>query len=87
MHHRAARRIKGHVLMCGLALMVMRELERRSGRTLADIQRVVGRVRSVEVQQGRTVFWQREEWSDEALAVLASVGAGPGPATWGARRV
>lgn len=87
MHHRADRRIRGHILMCGLALMLLRELERRAGRPLDDIHRAVGRVRTVEVQQGRTVFWQREEWSGAALEVLAAVGADEGPRTWGARRV
>jgi len=87
MHHRADRRIRGHVLMCGLALMVLRELERRSGMRFDAIHRAVGRTRAVQVQQGRTVFWQREEWSDDAQAVLQAVGAEEGPVTWGARRV
>lgn len=87
MHHRATRRIQAHVLMCGLALMVMRELERRTGLSLTDLQRAVGRVRAVQVQQGRTVFWQREEWSPEGREVLTALGIPDGPRTWGAKRV
>ena len=55
--------------------------------TLAAVTRAVGRVRAVQMQQGQTRFWQREEWSDEALTVLEAVGAAPGPRTWGAERV
>jgi hypothetical protein len=87
MHHRATRRIHAHVLMCGLALMVMRELERRAGVPLSTVQRVVGRARAMQVRQGRTVFWQREEWSDEAKALLKTLGVSEGPRTWGAKRV
>lgn len=87
MHHRKDRRIRGHVLMCGLALAVMRELERQTGQTLKSLQRIMGRTRAMQVQQGKTVFWQREEWSDEASAVLQALGIQPGPRTWGARRV
>lgn len=87
MHHRADRRIRGHVLMCGLALMMLRELERRTERSFQDVQKAVGRVRAVQVQQGRTVFWQREQWTEEAKSVLEAVGAAPGPVMWGAHRV
>ncbi len=87
MHHRAGRRIRGHVLMCGLALMVARELERRSGMSLDDVRRAVGRVRAVQIQQGRTRYWQREEWDAEAERVLDALGVKPGPRSWGAERV
>lgn len=87
MHHRKDKRIRGHVSMCGLALAVMRELERRTGRTLEELGKIVGRTRAMQVQGGKTVFWQREEWSAEAVAVLKAVGAQVGPATWGAQKV
>lgn len=87
MHHRASRRIKAHILMCTLSLMVLREVERTTGLTLEEVQRRVGRVRVTRMQQGRTQFWQREEWSDEARRVLEAVGAKAGPRTWGAERV
>lgn len=87
MHHRKDKRIRAHVLMCGLALAVMRELERRTGHTLEELHKIIGRTRAMKVQRGQTEFWQREEWSSEAIAVLEAVGAPQGPATWGARRV
>src|SRR5690606_5615156 len=65
MHHRASRRIKAHIVMCSLALMVLRELERRTGETFTEVHRTLSRVRVMRVQQVRTSFWQREEWTDE----------------------
>lgn len=87
MHHRASRRIKAHMLMCGLALMVVRELERRSGETLKTLREVFGGVRAVQMQQGNTRFWQREEWSSHAAEILDRLGVDAGPVTWGAERV
>lgn len=84
MHHRASRRIQAHVLVCSLALMVLRELERRTGETFATVQRTLSRVRVLRMQQGRTTFWQREEWGDEAAAMLQQCGVAEGARTWGA---
>lgn len=84
MHHRASRRIQAHVLLCSLALMVLRELERRTGETFATVQRTLSRVRVLRMQQGRTTFWQREEWGDEAAAMLQQCGVAQGARTWGA---
>lgn len=49
MHHRAARRIHAHVLVCSMALMVLRELERRTGRTFDDIRKVFRRVHATQL--------------------------------------
>lgn len=87
MHHRAARRIRAHVLMCGLALACLQELEHRTGRTFADLQRVFGQVQAVRLEQGKTRFWQRGEWSEEALGLLEKLDVPAGPLTWGAERV
>ena len=86
MHHRASRRIEAHMLMCGLALMLARELERRTGETLETLRRVFGTVRAVESQQGPTRFWQREEGTEDAQRLLRAVGAPEEPTTWRARR-
>lgn len=86
MHHRASRRIEAHMLMCGLALMLAREPERRTGETLETLRRVFGTVRAVEIQQGPTRFWQREEWTEDAQRLVRAAGAPEGPRTWAARR-
>jgi hypothetical protein len=44
-------------------------------------------VRAVQVKQGRTVFWQREEWSEDAQDLLARLGVSEGARTWEATRV
>lgn len=87
MHHRASRRLRAHVVMCSLALMVLRELERRTERSFAEVLRTLRGVRATQMQQGHTTFWQREEWTEEALAMLTACGVGPGPRTWGAARI
>lgn len=84
MHHRASRRIKAHIVMCSLALMVLREMERRTGKTFADIHRTLSRLRAMHIQQGKTTFWQREELNEEAESLLTACGANPGPRTWAA---
>jgi hypothetical protein len=86
MHHRSARRIRAHVLMCALALACLQELEHRTGRTFADLQRVFGQVQAVHLEQGKTRFWQRGEWTEEALGLLNTLDLPPGRLTWGAER-
>lgn len=82
MHHRASRRIKAHILMCSLALMVLREMERRTGRTFADVQRTLTRIRVMHMQQGKTTFWQRQELDDDASKLLTDCGVTSTPLTW-----
>lgn len=85
MHHRAERRIRAHVVICVLALMVLRELERRTGRHFHDLKKLFAPVRAVHVEQGNLTFWQREAWSPEAAAVLEQLEIGQGPVAWGSK--
>jgi hypothetical protein len=82
MHHRSAHRIRAHVLVCALSLVVLQELEARTKMRYADILAAVGPVRASLMQQGTRTWWMRIEWSDEASAILAAVGGKPGPRTW-----
>lgn len=86
MYHRSAHRIRAHVLVCVLALVVLQELEARTGRRFADIHKAVASVRASLMQQGQRTWWMRSEWSDDALAILKAVGGKPGPRTWGAEQ-
>lgn len=87
MHHRLARRISAHVTLCVLALVVLRELELRTGLNHRKLVELFGPVKATLTEQGDTRFWQRNEWSDEAETVLAALDIAPGPRTWGATRV
>jgi hypothetical protein len=87
MHHRATRRIRAHILVCSLALMVLRELERRSGCNYEQLRKLFGAVRVVRVEQSGVRFWQREKWGPDALEVLERLDLRAGPLTWGAETV
>lgn len=58
--------------------------ERWSGETLQTLREVVGGARAVPMQQGSPRFWQREEWSPRASAVLEALDTDGGPTTLGA---
>lgn len=84
MYHRSAHRIRAHVLVCVLALVVLQELEARTGRSFADLHKAVGKVRASLMQQGGRTWWMRSEWSEEAQEILDAVGGRQGPRTWAA---
>lgn len=84
MYHRSAHRIRAHVLVCVLAIVVLQELEACSGTPFAQIRKAVSQVRASLMQQGARTWWMRSEWPDEALAILDAAGGKPGPRTWAA---
>jgi len=86
MHHRLDRRIRAHVSICVLALLILRELELRTGLNHAKLVKLFGPVRATLVQDGNIRYWQRSEWSVEALKILQTLDIKPGPITWGAER-
>ena len=65
MYHRKDRRIRAHILMCALALACAQELEEATGQTLARLRDLFGNVQAAQVQQGKTRFWMRQEWTRE----------------------
>ena len=87
MHHRADRRIAAHVTICALALLVLRELERRTELPFERLRKIFGGVRAALVEQDGLRFWQRGEWTDDAGDVLELLDIGQGPRTWDTQRV
>lgn len=87
MHHRAARRIRAHVLMCAMAMACMRELEERTQLRFDQLRRIFSQVKAVQMQQGQTRFWQRSEWPEDAQPLLDELGLDQGALTWGSERV
>ncbi len=86
MHHRLTHRIEAHVTVCVLALICLRELERKTGLGHAELHKLFGAVHATLMEQGDLCFWQRNEWSDRAVEVMAGLGISEGPRTWGAYR-
>ncbi len=87
MHHRLDRRIKAHVTICVLALLCLREIERKTGLRYAQLVKIFQPVHAALVEHGDVRFWQRNEWSDEAIEVLAALEIDEGPRTWGTHKV
>jgi len=87
MHHRSAHRIRAHVMICMLALVVLQELEHQSGWKFRDIVAAVSPVRASRMQQGTSLYWMRSEWPARTEDLLEALGQAQGPRTWGAARV
>ncbi len=88
MHHRASRRIAAaHVTICAVALLVLRELERRMELPFERLRKIFGGVRAAWVEQDGLRFWQRGERTDDADDVLELLDIGPGPRTWDTHRI
>jgi hypothetical protein len=86
MHHRLAHRIEAHVMLCALALLCLRELERRSGRRWSELDALMRPIHATLVEQRGLRFWQRAEWGDEVVDLLGALGIKEPPRTWGAHR-
>jgi transposase len=82
MHHRRDERIRAHVMVCVLALVVKQELERLTEMSLRDVVRLVQRVTAAKMSDGGREFWMRGEWPEEALPVLQKLGVRQGPRSW-----
>jgi Transposase DDE domain len=83
MHHRRADRIRAHILVCVLALVVKQEIERLTGMSLTEIDHLMKSVTVARMADGGRDFWMRAEWPAEALPLLEQIGARRGPRTWG----
>lgn len=84
MHHRRADRIRAHVMVCMLALVVKQEIERLTDLPFPEVARAVKRVTAARMQDGDREFWMRSEWPEEALPILDKLGVRRGPRSWSA---
>lgn len=82
MHHRADRRIRAHVLICVLALVVMQEIERLTGDKAVDVMRRVQGVTASRMSEGGREYWMRSEWPDDLAPILTKLGVRRGRRTW-----
>jgi hypothetical protein len=78
-YHRRADRIRAHVLVCMLALTVMRTLETRVGMSFSQLIKLLRGVRATQVERDGQAEWHRGEWSAEAKRVLAALAIEEGP--------
>jgi hypothetical protein len=85
MYHRAAHRIRGHVLVCTLAVNVMRFLEAKLGMRFDEIKKAWENVTASLMERDGKTWWQRDVYDVRQLEMLAKLGAKPGPEIWKTR--
>ena len=85
--HHVPRRVRSHVLVCMAALVVMQEIEHRTGRSFTDLRRLFRGIRATQLEQGTARFWVRGELPSDVESILTTLGSRPGAASWGAERV
>ncbi len=71
--HRAARRIKAHVMIAVMAHNLARWLERKSGVSLYVLQLAFGSLRVQEVECREATFWERVELTEEQVELLEAM--------------
>jgi hypothetical protein len=79
MFHRLEPRIRAHVLLCWLALLLVRVAERRCGTTWRRIATELGRVHAVTLTATAGTVVQTTPPSDTAAGFLAACGIDPLP--------
>ena len=79
MFHRLEGRIRAHVLLCWLALLLIRVAERRCHTTWRRIATELGRVHAVTLQGSAGTVVQTTQPSEAAAAILGACGIDPLP--------
>lgn len=82
MHHRLAHRIRAHVLICVLALVVRQEVERLTGQSFEEVAQRVKGVTATRMKDGNHELWMRSEWPEDALPLLDKLGVRKGARSW-----
>ena len=77
--HRLEPRIRAHVLLCWLALLLTRVAERRCGTTWRRINTELGRVHAVTLHGSAGTVIQTTPPSDAATGILGACGVDPPP--------
>jgi IS4 transposase len=79
MYHRKEERIRTHVTLCWLALLLVRVLERESGESWERARRVLDRIHLLEVETPEGRMLQRTELTEEQRELLKGLGMKPPP--------
>lgn len=69
-YYRKDDRIRSHVLLCWLGLMLIRIVENQTGRTWRDMRNVFQRIHLVETRSADGTVYQRTELTDEQRGIL-----------------
>jgi len=74
MYHRLEERIRAHVVLCWLALLLIRVAENRTGETWRRLRRQLDRMRLGEFSGSPGRVWQRSEPSSHHQTIFKAVG-------------
>ncbi|WP_226361308.1 IS1634 family transposase [Pseudonocardia sp. ICBG1142] len=77
--HRLELRIRAHVLLCWLALLLIRVAERRTGRTWRTISRELGRLHTITLTGPAGTVVQTTELTTTQAGILRACGVTPPP--------
>lgn len=78
-YHRLERRIRGHVLLCWLALLLIRICELRTGETWRNVRRELQRMDLGEFTGPGGTVWQRTATTPAQRRILAALGVSEPP--------
>ena len=73
-HHRLEPRIRAHVLLCWLALLLIRVAERRTGQTWPTLARELGRLHAVTLTGPTGTVTQTTEPTTAQQGILSACG-------------
>ena len=82
-YHRKEERIRSHVLLCWLALMLIRIVENQTGRTWRDVRSLFQRMHLIEARSSDGTVLQRTELTDEQRAILSALELPEPQPIWG----
>lgn len=72
-YHRLDDRIRSHVLLCWLAMVLVRHAEMETGKTWHEIERAASEVTAGLIEGERSSFWYRSDIPAEAGIVLSKL--------------
>lgn len=73
MFHWTDQRIKGHLVMCYIALVLLRFIEKKSGLTENEIRNTLGKMQLLKVKSGSNIFWMRSKQTTQAEKLMTSL--------------
>lgn len=79
MYHRKDERIRAHVLLCWLSLLLVRVAENRTKRTWREIRSIMNQMHLVTYKSDKGKIRQRTETTDEQSEILKALGYSPPP--------
>lgn len=82
-YHRKEERIRSHVILCWLALMLIRIVENQTGRTWREVRDLFHRLHLVEARSSDGTVLQRTELTDEHRSILSALDLPEPQQIWG----